>query len=305
MVSENERKRVTIQGIEGSFHDIVARNYFGDEIDIVPAESFIDMFATLARNDADYAVMAIENTVAGSILPNYALLRNSHCRIIGEIYLRISHNLLALPGQRLEDIREVRSHPMAISQCRAFFEKHPQIRLVEAADTASSARAVALGKDSGIGTIASARAARLFGLDILAEEIETHRKNYTRFLILTDELNAVHDKEADKASLCFSLPHTVGSLSSVLSVIAFYQLDLTKIQSLPIIGKEWQYLFYVDVTFEDFVRYRQALSAIRPLTDIFQILGEYRQGRNSFEEVRHQIEELAIDASPEAAPSRG
>jgi prephenate dehydratase len=290
MVSENGQKRVTIQGIEGSFHDIVARNYFDESIDIVPAENFIEMFATLARNDADYAVMAIENTVAGSILPNYALLRDSRCRIVGEIYLRISHNLLALPGQSIDDIREVRSHPMAISQCRTFFKKYPHIKLVEAADTASSARAVAMEKRPDVGAIASSRAASLFGLEALARDIETHRKNYTRFLIVTDELNAVHDKNVDKASLCFSLPHAVGSLSSVLSVIAFYRLDLTKIQSLPIIGKEWQYLFYVDVVFEDFVRYRQALSAIRPLTDIFQILGEYRQGRKSFEQVNHQLE---------------
>jgi prephenate dehydratase len=277
----------------------VARNYFGDDVEIVPAESFIEMFATLERNDADYAVMAIENTVAGSILPNYALLRDSHCRIVGEIYLRISHNLVAVPGQTIDEIREVRSHPMAIGQCRDFFEKYPHIALIESADTASSARRVAEENLKGVGAIASSLAAQMYGLDTLARDIETHRKNYTRFLIVTDELNAVHDKDVDKASLCFSLPHEVGSLSSVLSVIAFYRLDLTKIQSLPIIGREWQYLFYVDVTFEDFVRYRQALSAIRPLTEIFQILGEYRQGRNSFEQVHHQLEQDDMDTQEE------
>ena len=280
--------RVAIQGINGSFHETAAVTYFEHEVDIVPEDSFDRLFAALERRDADYGVMAIENTVAGSILPNYALLRESGLKIVGETYLRIALNLLAPAGTSLAELTEVTSHPMAINQCRAFFKSHPRIKLVAGLDTATSARDVAARKRPGTGAIASARAGELYGLDTLAEEIETNKVNFTRFLILTDEFNAVADQEADKASICFSLQHEVGCLSQVLSVLAFYGMNLTKIQSLPIIGHEWRYLFYVDVVFADFVRYRQALSAIRPLTDIFTVLGEYRQGRKSFENVIQQ-----------------
>jgi len=284
----NEPVRVAIQGICGSFHEVAAINYFERNVQIVATETFDELFAALERRDADYGVMAIENTVAGSILPNYALLRESKLKVVGETYLRIVHNLVGLKGQRLEDIVEVYSHPMAINQCRSFFKRLPAVKLIAAGDTATCAKRIAEERLAGAGAIASARAAQLYGLDLLAEEIESNKVNYTRFLILTDELNAVPSRDADKASICFSLQHQVGCLSQVLSVLAFYGMNLTKIQSLPIIGREWQYLFYVDVSFTDFVRYRQALSAIRPLTDIFEVLGEYRQGEKSFEALHLQ-----------------
>lgn len=292
----NAPVRVAIQGIAGSFHEMAAANYFEQSPRIVSTETFDELFAALARRDADYAVMAIENTVAGSILPNYALLRESTLKVVGETYLRIMHNLVALPGQRVEDIREVYSHPMAISQCRTFFRRLPEVKLVAAGDTATCAQRIAEQRLSGVGAIASTRAAELYGLEVLAAEIESNKANYTRFLILTDELNAVAGRDVDKASICFSLRHQVGCLSQVLSVLAFYGMNLSKIQSLPIIGREWQYLFYVDVCFADFVRYRQALSAIRPLTDIFEVLGEYRQGRTSFETLTLETPESTQEA---------
>ncbi len=288
----DRKLRVAIQGVAGSFHEIAARHYFGDGIDIVAAESFIHLFAAVSDRQADYGTVAIENSVAGSILPNYTLLRDAGHHIHGEIYLRISQNLMALPGQRIDALTEVHSHPMAIAQSRQFFDAYPDIRLIESSDTASSAKRIADHRLAGIGAIGSELAADLYGLEIIAPGIETNHRNYTRFLIVSsEERQADWEEPANKASLCFSLPHTVGSLSHVLSTLAFYGIDLTKIQSLPIIGKEWQYLFYIDVVFTDFPRYRQALSAIRPLTDIFQVLGEYHQGDRSYEQVHHQQQE--------------
>jgi prephenate dehydratase len=280
--------RVAIQGISGSFHEMAAISYFEQPVQLVTTETFDELFAALERHDADYGVMAIENTVAGSILTNYALLRESKLRVVGESYLRIALCLVGLKGQKLGELTEVYSHPMAINQCRTFFRALPKIKLIAAGDTATSAKRIADEQRAGTAAIANARAAELYGLEILADEIEANKVNYTRFLILTDELNAVGTRDADKASICFSLQHQVGCLSQVLSVLAFYGMNLTKIQSLPIIGEEWRYLFYVDVCFADFVRYRQALSAIRPLTDIFEVLGEYRQGQNSFESMYKQ-----------------
>ncbi|MBN2450457.1 MAG: prephenate dehydratase [Lentisphaeria bacterium] len=284
----HEPVKVAIQGIEGSYHEEAAVTYFEHDVTIVPTLSFDEMFAALERRDAEYAAMAIENTVAGSILPNYALLRESGLRIVGETYLRIALNLLTFEPQTMADVVEVYSHPMAINQCRVFFREYPRIKLIHGPDTASAAKQVRDERRPGTAAIASAHAARLYGLKVLAEEIETNKANYTRFLILTDQLNTVSNRDADKASICFSLQHQVGCLSQVLSVLAFYGMNLTKIQSLPIIGREWQYLFYVDVAFSDFVRYRQALSAIRPLTDIFEVLGEYCQGLKALEQVNRQ-----------------
>jgi prephenate dehydratase len=286
-----EPRRVAIQGIEGSFHDIAAREYFGDGIEIVACATFAEQFAALDTYKADTALMAIENSVAGTILPNYSLVRGSRAHIVGEIYLRIAQNLMALPGQTIEDITEVRSHPMAINQSRVWFDAHPHIRLVESGDTASSAKAIADEKLMGVGAIASELAAELFGLEILGREIETNKRNYTRFLVLSEHDIKGLEGHPDKASLCFSLPHKPGSLAQTLSILSYYDLDLTKIQSLPIIGREWQYLFYVDVAYEDPVRYQQALSAMRPLTEIFEVLGEYRKGRRSFEQVHHELAE--------------
>jgi prephenate dehydratase len=299
----SSRPVVAIQGIAGAFHEIAARCYFGDGIAVLPSESFIELFRSVTEGKADFGIVAIENSVSGSLLPNYALLRDSGHRIHGEIYLRISQNLLGLPGQKVEELREVHSHPMAIAQSRDFFDNYPAIRFVEASDTASSAKRVAEEKLAGTGAIGSELAAGMYGLEILAAGIETNKRNYTRFLIVSPDAAEENGSEgADKASLCFTLPHKVGALSHVLATLAFYGIDLTKIQSLPIIGREWEYLFYIDVVFKDYERYRQSLTAIAPLTDTMDVLGEYRQGDNSYEQVHHQLDDgpLAAGACSEA-----
>jgi prephenate dehydratase len=274
--------KVAIQGIAGSFHDIAAQCYFGkDEVKVVPCSTFKELFACLADNGSMVGMVAIENTIAGSLLPNYNMLRESNLTIIGEHKLRVKHNLVALPGQTIADIHEVHSHYMALLQCEDFFLQYPSIRLVEAEDTAAEGLRIAKHHAKKQAAICSRYAAELFGLQILAEDIETNKHNFTRFLVvgnelMRDKLNT--DKPRDKASLVFSLPHEEGSLSKVLTILSFYNINLTKIQSLPVVGQEWEYLFYIDVTYKDYVRYRQALDAILPLTKNMRILGEYEEG---------------------------
>lgn len=272
--------RIAIQGGYGAFHEIAARQYFEtDQIEIVPGRTFKDVFKTLKERKSDFGIMAIENSVAGSILPNYTLIMESGKKIIGEIFLRIKQNLVVLPGQDLIEIREVYSHPMAILQCQVFFEKHPGIRLIESADTALSAKEIREKELIGIGAIASDLAAEKYNLEIIAAGIETNKVNYTRFLILSDNGNIEEDSGNNKVSLFFSLSHKIGSLSKILSILSYYEMNLTKIQSMPIIGKEWDYHFYVDMLFEEGGLYRQALDAIRPFTGQLGILGEYKKGR--------------------------
>ncbi len=268
-----EKKRIAIQGFRGSFHEQAARKFYG-EPEIVECATFEGLYEAMDKGDADAAVMAIENTVSGGLLPNFELLRSHGVKVRGETFLRIEQNLMALPGQRIEDLHEVRSHYMAINQTRPFFSRYPNIRLVESEDTAKSAEDVAKGGLAGVGAIASSFAAELYGLEILAPGIETHKKNFTRFLILDDELK-VPEEQINKVSICFTLPHTSGSLASVLTIMSFYGMNLTRIQSLPIPGKTWQYFFYVDIKFESYARYVQALAAVRPLMENLTVLGEY------------------------------
>lgn len=268
-------KKIAIQGVHGCFHEQAARLYYGKEIEVLECLNFEDLFTGLEQGNADGAVMAIENTVSGGLLPNYSLLHKYGKQIKGEVFLRIQQNLMALPGQKLEEIREVHSHYMAIAQTRDFFKQYPRIRLIESEDTAKSAADIARKGEKGVGAIASVLAAELFGLEILQESIETHKQNFTRFLILDDSLQ-VPEAEINKASICFTIPHTKGRLSQILSIFAFYDLNLTKIQSLPIPGKEWQYFFYVDLKFDDYARYREAMSAVHPLMEDVQIMGEYK-----------------------------
>lgn len=281
-MEESRKLKVAIQGGEGSFHDQAAREFFSDyQLELNCCTTFEDLIDQVTDHHADVAVMAIENTVAGSLLPNYALVRDSGFKIVGEIYIRVSQHLMAMPGQKVEDIKEVYSHYMAIAQTRKFFKQYPQIKLIESEDTALSARQVSLEKGLGIGAIASRMAAEMYGLEILAEEIETNKKNFTRFLVLykPNGTPMYEEENPNKASLSFSLPHKKGSLSHVLSIFSFYDLNLTKIQSIPIIGQEFRYHFQVDLRFEDFERYKQSLDAIRPLTvDLLQ-LGEYKTGK--------------------------
>lgn len=281
--------RVAIQGFPGAFHDMAARKFFsGSPIEILPCFTFKESFDLVKESKADVAVVAIENSLAGSLLPNYTLLRNSELKIIGEVYLRIEQHLMALEGQTLEDISEIQSHPMAIIQCEEFLEslRKKGVKIIDAPDTALSARDISEKKITGVAAIASSLAAEMYGLKIIRQGIETNKRNFTRFLVLTSdqEYGQVQQDQqvqpANKASVCFSLPHKVGSLSQILSVLAFYKINLTKIQSAPIIGREWEYFFYVDLMFDDKRMYMSSLDAIRPLTDQLQVLGEYPSGNN-------------------------
>ncbi len=277
-------RRIAIQGYKGCFHEQAARLFYASVIPseveealaVVECDTFEGLYAALDEGRADAAVMAIENTVSGGLLHNFDLLRKKSRRVKGEVYTRIGQNLMALPGQRLEDIREVRTHYMAINQTRPWFEKNaPWIKLTESEVTAKSAAELARAGEKGVGAVASELAARLYGLDILAAGIETHKQNFTRFLILDDALE-VPQAQMDKALLCFTLPHKPGSLAQILTILSFYEMNLTRIQSLPIPGREWQYFFYIDIKFADYLRYTQALAAIRPLLEDLEVLGEYK-----------------------------
>jgi prephenate dehydratase len=274
-------KRVAIQGVSGAFHEIAAREFFqGEEIDILPCNTFKELFQSLADDDSLLGIVAIENTIAGSLLQNHNMLRESGCMIIGEHKLRIEHNLAVLPGQKIEDIDEVYSHPIALMQCEDFLDGHRHIKAIESEDTALSAKDIADNKLTRRGAICSALAAEKYGLEIIAKGIETNKRNFTRFLIIAEPKLAEELTKGvvlNKSSLVFTLPHEEGSLAKVLSILSFYHVNLTKIQSLPIIGEEWKYQFYINLTFNDYTRYRQSLEAIIPLTKDFQILGEYKE----------------------------
>lgn len=278
-------RRVAIQGGIGAYHGIAAENFFkGHQVEIIPCQTFRDIFEQIAADATTIGIMAIENTIAGSLLPNYDLLRLHHYSIAGEYKLRISHCLAALPGQTLTDIREVMSHPIALMQCEDFLDTMPGVKVIKHEDTALAARDIAASQLRHSAAICSTRAAEIYGLDILAGEIETNKHNFTRFLIFGEKW-AVDDIQQglplNKASIVFTLPHNEGSLSKVLSVLSFYDINLTKIQSLPIIGREWEYQFYVDLKFTSLERYQLSLEAIKPLTTHLQILGEYPEGVQS------------------------
>lgn len=276
-------KQIAIQGVGGSFHEIAAKQYFSEEpIAILPCETFKDVFKAIEDNQNLLGMIAIENTIAGSLLQNHNLLRESGCLIIGEHKLRISHQFAALPQQNIADIKEVHSHPIALMQCEDFLDKHKQILAVESDDTAVSAKMIADGQIKGRAAICSRAAAEQYGLEILAEDIETNKRNFTRFLIIAKPDLAYkmnRGMELNKSTIVFTLPHEEGSLSKVLTILSFYHINLTKIQSLPIIGREFEYQFYVALTFENYERYKQALQAIKPLTREFQNLGEYREAK--------------------------
>lgn len=271
-------KKVAIQGIKGCFHEQAAYLFYENngapKPEVVECSSFEDLYRKMDAGQADAAIMAIENTVSGGLLPNFELLRKYDHKIKGEVFLRIEQNLMTLPGQKIEDLHEVRSHYMAINQTRPFFNDYPDIRLVEYGDTAKSAADIVKSGVKGVGAIASKLAAEIYGLEIIAEGIETYKQNFTRFLILDDSLE-VDKAKINKASMCFTLPHKPGSLTHVLTIMSFYDMNLTRIQSLPIPGQEWQYFFYVDIKFNDYERYTQALSAVKPLMTDLNILGEY------------------------------
>ena len=273
-------KTVAIQGVKGSFHHIVSQNYFGDTVETMECLSFDNTVKSLLEGQTDAIVMAIENSIAGSIIPNYALIDTHNLHIVGEYYLDIQHCLMALPNQNIEDIKEVYSHPMALLQCKEFFKKHPHIKLVEDKDTAEVAQRIQEKKLNGIGAIASKLASEIFELNILAESIQTIKHNETRFVIVKRKNSEIPQKEINKASIKFQLEHKRGSLATILNVMSDCKLNLTKIQSLPKIETPWKYFFFVDITFETYGEFEKAKSIIEIMATHFKVLGEYKKAKN-------------------------
>lgn len=272
-------QKIAIQGIKGAFHEIAARKFFGDNIELAECYSFPELFDSLEKEVASTGVVAIENTLAGTILPNYALLRNSDFRIIGEVYLRIEHHLMSVPGASIQSLRKVYSHPMAIEQCRKFFKPFSHITLIESEDTAASARFVREEGSTSLAAIGSELAAQHYNLEIIQSNIETNPLNFTRFWVVRPEEDArLYTKQADKASISFVLKHQVGSLSNILLLLSGHGMNLTKIQSLPVVGQAWKYFFHVDLEFSDYEQYQRAIASIEFQVDELMILGEYPRG---------------------------
>jgi len=278
-------KKIAIQGVPGSFHDIAAHKFFpNEEIELICCDTFEEIFEHIQEESSVIGLIAIENTIAGSLLHNYELLRDSGSTIVGEHKLRIKHNCVCLPEDDWDTLTEIHSHPVALAQCHTFLKRHPQFKVVEADDTAKSAEIIQTNHMKGHAAICSKYAAELYGMKVLEEGIETNKHNFTRFLVVADTWRADdlrNRSQSNKATIVFSLPHNEGSLSQVLSIFSFYKINLTKIQSLPIIGREWEYLFYVDVIFSDYLRFRQSIDAVSPLTRELKILGEYAEGEST------------------------
>ncbi len=284
------KRKVAIQGIGGCNHYIAAKLFFKDDnIETIDCDTFRELADHVVKDPSKLGIMAIENTIAGSLLQNYKILKDNKLVIVGEYKLRITHALVAMPGVELREIREINTHPMAFMQCEEFLNTLPNVKLVEKEDTAGSAKWIKENNLRDHAAICPAGAAELYGMDVLADGIETNKRNFTRFLILANrdvaadvlrELS-VEQENINKSSMVFTLPHTSGSLSKVLAVLSFYDMNLSMIQSMPIVGEEWRYQFYVNLLFTDYKRYRQAIDAILPLTKDFEILGEYMEGEQS------------------------
>lgn len=271
--------KIAIQGIKGSFHHQVAQQYFGESILLEECDSFNEVVRALKTNRSEKAVMAIENSIAGSILPNYALIDKNDLHIIGEYYLDIHMNLMALKGQKMEDIKEVHSHPIALLQCEVFFSQHSHIKLVESIDTAETAHRIQKHNLKGIAAVAAPIAAQMYDLEILAAGIHTIKSNKTRFVVVKTKNKELPKEEINKASWKFELDDTPGSLATILNVMNNCKLNLTKIQSLPIIETPFQYAFFVDVIFEKYKHYEKAKKLLEIMTTHFKVLGEYKQGK--------------------------
>jgi prephenate dehydratase len=271
--------KIAIQGIQGSNHHQVAIDYYGDKIDLVECLSFDYLVDQLLNGVADKGVMAIENSIAGSIIPNYNLIFHNGLHIIGEHYLNIHHNLMVLKGQTIEDITEVRSHPMALLQCKKFFRQYPQIKLMEDVDTAETAKRIQEGQLKHIAAIAPNVAAELYGLDIVASDIQTIKNNATRFIIVKTKNKELPKEDINKATVRFITDHKRGSLAAMLNVMSDCNLNLTKIQSLPIIETPWKYAFFVDVTFDGYANFEKAKALLNIMSEEFKVLGEYKNAR--------------------------
>ncbi|ATA68687.1 prephenate dehydratase [Capnocytophaga cynodegmi] len=270
------QQKIAIQGIKGSFHYQAAQEYFGNQITIIECNSFDKVAQSLLKNEADLGVMAIENSIAGSILPNYALIDRLKLNIIGEHYIDIQQNLMALSGQDLNDLKEVHSHPMALLQCKQFFENYPHIKLVEDTDTASTAQRIHQKQLLGIGAIGSKSAAELYNLNIIRHSIQTMKVNATRFVILTTKEEKIDRNQVNKASLKFQVHHKRGSLATVLNVISDCRINMTKIQSLPVIETPWKYAFFVDIVFENYEDFEKAQKLLSIMAEDFKVLGIYK-----------------------------
>ncbi|WP_316794647.1 prephenate dehydratase [Pedobacter frigoris] len=268
--------RVAIQGIKASFHEEAAFKFFGRDIQTIECNSFKQTCESLEKGDADFVIMAIENSIAGSLLPNYTLIREYNFAVVGEVYLAIQLNLMALPGVKFEDIKFATSHPIALRQCVDFFYDYPNIQVIEGSDTAACAKKIRDEQLTDTVAIANSLAAELYGLNIIERRIESNKKNYTRFLILksdkTEELT-----EINKASICFQVGNHVGALSKVLNIFAEQKVNLTKIQSMPVLGKRNEYYFYVDMEWKDMEKYDKAIRQALKYTVNFNIMGEYQK----------------------------
>jgi prephenate dehydratase len=268
-----QKKRVAIQGIRASFHEEAAFKFFGTDIETVECESFKKTCEVLKNKQADYVVMAIENSIAGSLLPNYTLLREYNFSIVGEVYLAIQLHLLALPGVKFEDVKYVQSHPIAIRQCSDFFEEYPHLKVVESSDTAACAKKIREENLTDTVAIANLLAAKLYDLEVMERRIESNKKNFTRFLILANK--PLENIEVNKASLSFQVGNSVGSLADVLNIFATHKINLSKIQSMPVLGKRNEYNFYVDIEWKNQADYDSAIRQVLKHTINFNIMGEY------------------------------
>ncbi|WP_204346958.1 prephenate dehydratase [Psychroserpens algicola] len=272
-------KSVAIQGVKGSFHHIVSQQFFEDTVDVNECLTFDGVVDSILNAQSDAAIMAIENSIAGSIIPNYALIDSHNLHIVGEHYLAIQHHLMALPNQSIGDIKEVYSHPMALLQCKAFFKQYPHIKLIEDKDTAEVAQRIQKHQLKHVAAIASRLAANLFELHIISESIQTIKHNETRFVIVKTKNSEISEAQINKASVKFELDHKRGSLATILNVLSDCKLNLTKIQSLPKIETPWKYAFFVDLTFETYKDFEKAKSIMAIMAQDFKILGEYKNAR--------------------------
>lgn len=276
-------KKVAIQGIRGAFHEEAAIQFFKEEIDIVPALTFDELIQSVTGNNSHLGIMAIENSISGTIHTNLELIRNAELSIIGETYLRIQQNFAIHPDAKIENIQKVKSHFMALNQCRKYFRQFPEIALVESKDTALSMKEIADEALLHIGAIGSMTAIEHYGLQLIDAGIETNKNNYTRFVILSNE--KAHNTEINKASLSLVLPHKAGSLSKALSLISFYGSDLTKIESTPILGEPWSYRFYIDFKFDNNTMFENVITSLKPLVEELKVLGIYADEMQSFNQI--------------------
>jgi prephenate dehydratase len=274
--------KISIQGEKGCFHEVAARDYFKDEvIEIVPCTTFDQTLMAVRENQADFAIIAIENARSGSILHNYTLVRESGMKILGEINLRVKQNLMALPGQTIMSIREIRSHPIALSQCMTYLNHLRGVVLVEADDTAGAARIISENQLKGVAAIAPSAAAEIYGLEIIAPGIETYKKNYTRFIILGSEKDA--NRDGNKVSVCFTTGHKPGSLAMVLVKLAELDINLSKIQSVPRLNGEWEYMFYLDLELNPDHDISLIKNVLENYTENLEVLGIYNKGEHEYD----------------------